>query len=68
MTDYCEFWNEKRFKINIGRLTISDLWAPAEGRKEEADKHYQKLQEITDNINKNDYIMFMGDLNARIGI
>ncbi|KAJ4434090.1 hypothetical protein ANN_16410, partial [Periplaneta americana] len=38
-----------------------------EGRREDSEMIYQVLQEIIDKINKNDYILLMEDLNARMG-
>jgi len=46
-----------RFKINIRYVNILGLHFPEEGRNEEADKFYQQLQEKTDKINKNNYIL-----------
>jgi hypothetical protein len=46
-----------RFIINKGYVTILGLYVPEEGRNEDADKFYQQLQEITDKINKNNYIL-----------
>ena len=70
-TDCYKFWNDRiteaRFKINRGYLTIWGLYTLSEERNEETDKFYQQLWEITDEINKNYYILLMGDLNARIG-
>jgi exonuclease III len=69
--DYYKYWNDKiieaRFRINRGYLTILGLYAPEEGRQELGDEFYEQLQNILEKTNKNDYILMMGDLNARIG-
>jgi hypothetical protein len=46
-----------RFLINKGYVTILGLYVPEEERNEDADEFYQQLQEITDKINKNNYIL-----------
>jgi hypothetical protein len=46
-----------RFVINKGYVTILGLYVQEEGRNEDAEKFYQQLQEITDKINKNNYIL-----------
>lgn len=56
-----------RFKIERGYLTVVGVYSPDEGRKEETDIFYNELQAVLDGINKNDYIVIGGDLNARIG-
>jgi hypothetical protein len=60
-TDRYKVWNDRiyraRFKINKGYITILRLHVPEDGRNEEADRFYQQLQEITDKINKNNYIL-----------
>lgn len=60
-TDHYKILNDRiyraRFKINKGYVTILGLHVPEEGRNEEADRFYQQLQEITDKINKNNYIL-----------
>jgi exonuclease III len=70
-TDYYNYWNDRiieaRFRINRGYLTILGLYAPEEGRQELSDEFYEQLQNILEKTNKNDYILMMGDLNARIG-
>jgi hypothetical protein len=43
------------------------VYAPTEGDKESSEIFYNLLQEITNKVNKSDYLMVMGDLNARIG-
>ena len=69
--EYYKFWNDRiievRLKINRGYMTVLAIYAPEEGRREESEEFYQKLQEIVDKINKNDYVLLMGDFNARIG-
>jgi len=36
-------------------------------RDELNEEFYEKLQKILDKVNKNDYIMLIGDMNARVG-
>ena len=66
--DHYTFWNdgviERRLKTQRGHLTILE-YAPTEGGDELNEKFYETLQKILDNVNKNDYIMLIGDMNAR---
>ena len=68
--DHYTYWNDRiieaRLKINRGYLTLFSLYAPVEGREELNDEFYETLQKAFDKVNKNDYILLMGDLNARI--
>jgi hypothetical protein len=70
--DHYNYWNDRiteaRFRINRGYLTILGLYAPEEGRQELNDELYEQLQNILEKTNKQDYLLLMGDLNARIGI
>ena len=50
-----------------GHLTILGVYAPTEGRDELNKEFYETLQKILDKVNKNDYIMLIGDMNARVG-
>lgn len=56
-----------RLKVERGNLTVIAVYAPEENRKEESEKFYNSLQETLEKINKNDYMIIGGDLNARIG-
>ena len=40
---------------------------PTEGRDELNEEFYETLQKILDKANKNDYIMLIWDMNARVG-
>ncbi len=65
------FINERiitmRFKVDRGYVTVFALYAPEEGRTQVAIKFYQQLQTAINKINKNDYLLLLGDLNARVG-
>lgn len=65
------FINERiltiRIKIKRGYLTVIGVYAPEEGRHEDSEEFYEELQKLLDKINKNDYYIIAGDLNARIG-
>jgi len=69
--DYCKFWNERVtetiLKTQRGHLTILGVHAPTEGREELNEEFYETLQNILDKVNKNDYIMLIGGINARVG-
>lgn len=56
-----------RLKIDRGHLTILGVYAPEEGKKEETQTFYEELQKVLNKINKNDFIVLSGDLNARVG-
>ena len=43
------------------------MYARTEGRDELNEEFYEKLQKVLDKVNKNDYIMLIGDMNARVG-
>ena len=57
-----------RFYSKYRRVTIIQVYAP-HNEKEDAEKEqfYQELQETVDECNKNDIIIIMGDLNAKVG-
>jgi hypothetical protein len=40
---------------------------PIEGDKESNEMFYNLLQALTNIVNKSDYLVVMGDVNARIG-
>ena len=57
-----------RFYSKYRRLTVIQVYAPHNDRDaEEKDQFYEELQETLDGCNKNDIIIVMGDLNARVG-
>jgi hypothetical protein len=56
-----------RLKTQLEYLTVIGVYAPTEGDKESSEIFYNLLQEITNKVNKSDYLMVTGDLNARIG-
>ena len=69
--DHYKFWNsrviETRLKTQTEHLTILGVHAPTEGREELNKEFYETLQKILNPVNKNDYIMLIGDMNARVG-
>ena len=66
-----KFWNdgviETRLKTQMEHLTILEIYASTKGRDELNEEFYETLQKILDKVNKNDYIMLIGDMNARFG-
>jgi hypothetical protein len=62
--DHYKFWNnrviETRLKTQRGHLTILGVYAPTNGKDE-------INGELLGKVNKNDYIMLIGDTNARFG-
>jgi len=69
--DHHKFWNDRvtetRLKTQRGHLTILGVYGPAEGRDELNEECYETLQTLLDKVNKNDYIMLIGDMNSRVG-
>ena len=69
--DHYKFWNDRvietRLKTQREQLTILGVYALTEGRDESNEEFYEKLQKILDKVNKNDYSMLIGDMNARVG-
>ena len=65
------FINERilqlRYKLQRGYLTLIAVYAPEKGKLEQTEEFYETLQDQVDKINKNDYIIFAGDYNARVG-
>ena len=50
------------------KTTIVQVHAPIEGSKDhEKDAFYEQLNDILDDIPKHDILIFMGDMNAKIG-
>jgi exonuclease III len=43
------------------------VYAPHNEKEDEKEQFYQELQETVDGCNKNDIIIVMGDLNAKVG-
>jgi len=70
-TYHYTFWNDRiietRLKTQRGHLTILGVYTPTEARDELTEEFYETLQKILDKVNKNDYIMLIGDMNARVG-
>jgi len=68
--DHYKFWNDRvtetRLKTQRGHLTLLGVYAPTEGRDELNEEFYETLQKILDKVNKNDYIILIGDVNARV--
>jgi exonuclease III len=50
-----------RYKCIVG------IYTPVEGKDQETEEFYEKLQECLDGINRNEGIILMGDFNARVG-
>jgi hypothetical protein len=46
---------------------ILGVYAPTEGRRKLNKGFYKILQNILDNVNKNDYIILRGVMTARVG-
>ena len=67
MPTFRNLLSETRLKTQRGHLTILGVYAPTEGREELNEEFYETLQKISDKVNKNDYIMFIEDMNARVG-
>jgi len=53
-----------RYKLQRGYLTLPTVYAPEERKTDQTEEFYKTLQ---DQIDKNDYIFFAGDYNARVG-
>jgi hypothetical protein len=57
-----------RFYSRYRKVTIIQVHAPHNEKEDlEKEQFYQELQEIVDGRNKNDIIIVMGDLNAKVG-
>ena len=69
--DHYKFWNnrviETRLKTQTVHLTILAVYGVTEGREELNKVFCETLQKILDKVNKNDYIMLIGDRNSRVG-
>jgi hypothetical protein len=68
--EYYTFWNnriiETRLKIQTGHLTILAVHVSTEGREGLSEEFDETLQKILDTVNKNDYIMLIGDISSRV--
>jgi CRISPR/Cas system CSM-associated protein Csm2 small subunit len=58
--NYCN-----KTKTHRGHLKILGVYVPIEGKKQNREEFYETLQNILDKVNKNDYIMLIGNLNDR---
>ena len=57
-----------RFYSRYRKMTVIQVYAPHNEREEEEkEQFYQELQETVDGCNKNDIVIVMGDLNAKVG-
>ena len=69
--DHYKFWSDRvietRVKTQREHLTILGVHGATEGRDELNEECYETLQKILDKVNKNDYIMLIGDMNAKVG-
>jgi exonuclease III len=58
-----------RFRTRFGALVIIQVYAPTAAAKEEViDQFYADLQRTVDNTARQDVLIVMGDLNAKVGI
>jgi hypothetical protein len=69
--DHYKFWNDRvieiRLKKQTGHLTILGVYALTEGKVELNEEFYETLQKVLDKVNKNDHIVLVGNMNARVG-
>ena len=57
-----------RFYTKHRKVTIIQVHAPHNEREDkEKEQFYQELQEVVDSCNRNDIIIVIGDLNAKVG-
>ncbi|XP_071502561.1 craniofacial development protein 2-like [Diadema antillarum] len=57
-----------RFQMKAGAITIIQVYAPNTADPEgEVDEFYDQLQTVVNKTNKNDLLIVMGDLNAKVG-
>jgi hypothetical protein len=68
--DHNKFWNnrviETRLRSQRGHLILG-VYVLTEGKDELCEEFYKTLQKIPDKVNKNNYILLIGDINARVG-
>jgi exonuclease III len=55
-----------RLKIDREHSTITGVYAPEEGKKEETKKFYEDLQKESSKYNKSDHLLVAGDLKDRV--
>ncbi|XP_063427083.1 craniofacial development protein 2-like [Mytilus trossulus] len=57
-----------RFYSKYEKLTVIQTYAPTnDAKEEEKEEFYQQLQDNVSSCNKNDMLIVMGDLNAKVG-
>lgn len=56
-----------KFRTGRSHCNIIGVYAPSDGNKEEIQRFYKELQDSIDKVGKNDYMVILGDLNARVG-
>ena len=65
------FINERilvlRLKVKRGNMTVIATYATEDGRKEKLEAFYDTLQKEVDKYIKSDFLIIVGDMNARIG-
>ena len=71
-TDRCKLWNdtviETRLKTQREHLTVLAVYGRrTEGREGLNGELYGTLQKVLDKVNRNGYIMLIGDMSARVG-
>jgi CRISPR/Cas system CSM-associated protein Csm2 small subunit len=68
--EFYKFWNDRiieiGIKINRGHLALLGVYTATEGREESSEEFYETLQKILDKVNKTDYIILIGIMNARV--
>jgi len=63
-----ESFIQTRIKTECGYLSVLAVYAPEKGDEEGNELVYSRLQEITNKVQIPDYLVIMGNLNARVGI
>ena len=57
-----------RIKVNRSHMNVIAVYAPTEVDDEvESERFYKILQQQIDKANKKDFVIFLGDFNARVG-
>lgn len=54
-----------QMESNEDKMVIIGVYAPEEGREDESDTFYEKLQKVIQKYNINSRILLIGDLNAK---